>query len=154
MTVEPEPAATLLPPQDHSLEILRSKGSFVEDDDASSAEEKKEATTAEDNNIAVDDTSLRIVGSCSSEEDSNLDNDDGSAAIDNANNKSFDDTTIIDEVTVQKSEPCPRWADVLSTPSNAAVFTPTADINSLKQNMHGWGKMILFYSPTHTSFLV
>ena len=139
--------AGTLTPQDSMESPARSKGSFIEDDDALSAEEKKESPSpsAEDDTSVADDTSLPLVGiatSSSLEEDIDLENVDG-ATIRNA--KSFDDSkeedddgdNVAGESTVK---PCPRWAEVLSTPSNAAVFTPTADINSLKQNMHGWGK--------------
>lgn len=103
-------------------------GSLLEDDDASSAEEKKEATPEE-----ADDTSVPLANSSSSlDEESNLDNGDTRAGtFDSVKDKTSD------------ADPCPRWSDVLCTPSNAAVFTPTADINSLKQNMHGWGKKVV-----------
>ncbi len=139
--------AETLTPQDSMENPARSKGSFLENDDVSlSAEEKKESPSpsAEDDTSVADDTSLPLVGIASSslEEDIDLENVNG-AIISNV--KSFDDTkeedddvdNVAGETTVK---PCPRWAEVLSTPSNAAVFTPTADINSLKQNMHGWGK--------------
>ena len=130
-------------PQDSMESPARSKGSFLEDDDALSAEEKKESPSpsAEDDTSVADDTSLPLVSSL--EEDIDLENVDG-AIISNA--KSFDDTKEEEDdngdnvAGVTTAKPCPRWAEVLSTPSNAAVFTPTADINSLKQNMHGWGK--------------
>ena len=139
--------AGTLTPQDSMESPVRSKGSFLEDDDALSAEEKKESPSpiTEDDTSVADDTSLPLVGietSSSLEEDIELENVDG-AVISNA--KSFDDTKEEEDdngVTAGETtaKPCPRWAEVLSTPSNAAVFTPTADINSLKQNMHGWGK--------------
>jgi hypothetical protein len=139
-----------LTPQDS----MSCKGSFLEDDDALSAEEKKESPSpsAEDDTSVADDTSLPLVGiatSSSLEEDIDLENVDG-AIISNA--KSFDDTKEEEDdngdnvAGVTTAKPCPRWAEVLSTPSNAAVFTPTADINSLKQNMHGWGKAGLIYN--------
>ena len=136
--------AGTLTPQDSMESPARSKGSsFLEDDDALSAEEKKKSPSpsAEDDTSVTDDTSLPLVSSL--EEDIDLENDDG-AIISNA--KSFDDTKEEDDDNGDNvsgettAKPCPRWAEVLSTPSNAAVFTPTADINSLKQNMHGWGK--------------
>lgn len=140
--------AGTLTPQDSMESPARSKGSsFLEDDDDALSEEKKESPSpsAEDDTSVTDDTSLPLVGiatSSSLEEDIDLENVNG-ATISNA--KSFDDSkeeeddgdNVAGESTVK---PCPRWAEVLSTPSNAAVFTPTADINSLKQNMHGWGK--------------
>lgn len=136
-------------PQDSMESPARSKGSFLEDDDALSAEEKKESPSpsAEDDTSVADDTSLPLVSSL--EEDIDLENVDG-AIISNA--KSFDDTKEEEDdngdnvAGVTTAKPCPRWAEVLSTPSNAAVFTPTADINSLKQNMHGWGKAGLIYN--------
>jgi hypothetical protein len=122
-----------LAPICEGLEGVRSKGSLLEDDDASLAEEKKEVTPEE-----ADDTSVPLANSSSSlDEDSNLDNGGNSAAIKRAD--TFDSSV---EDNTGDGDTCPRWADVLCTPSNAAVFTPTADINSLKQNMHGWGKKV------------
>ena len=109
-----------------SIEGARSKGSLLEEDDASSAEEKKEVSPEEGN----DDTSVPLVNSGSSLDDEASNADD------------VDTSSTLNTLDSTDGEPCPRWADVLSTPSNAAVFTPTADINSLKQNMHGWGKKI------------
>ena len=113
------------------IEGARSKGSLLEEDDASSVEEKKEVSTDEG---GIDDTSVPLVNSGSSfdDEDSNVEDVDNGSTLNTSDSKE-------DNVT-DGEEPCPRWADVLSTPSNAAVFTPSADINSLKQNMHGWGK--------------
>ncbi|KAL7537292.1 hypothetical protein ACHAXR_009090 [Thalassiosira sp. AJA248-18] len=35
---------------------------------------------------------------------------------------------------------CPKWSDVLSTPSSdSPLFTPASDMSSLKQNLHGLG---------------
>ena len=110
------------------IEGARSKGSLLEEDDASSVEEKKEVSTDEGGN---DDTSVPLVNSFD-DEDSNVEDADNGSTLNTSDSKE-------DNVT-DGEEPCPRWADVLSTPSNAAVFTPSADINSLKQNMHGWGK--------------
>ena len=110
------------------IEGARSKGSLLEEDDASSVEEKKEVSTDEGGN---DDTSVPLVNSFD-DEDSNAEDADNGSTLNTSDSKE-------DNVT-DGEEPCPRWADVLSTPSNAAVFTPSADINSLKQNMHGWGK--------------
>ena len=101
-----------------------SRGSLMEEEGASSAEEKKEATPDEDNV----DTSLPYSG-----DRNNLD-DDGDNSLVHDTSDSAEDNTGDGE------RPCWRWADVLSTPASAAVFTPAADINSLKQNMHGWGK--------------
>ena len=39
---------------------------------------------------------------------------------------------------------CPKWSEVLSTPSNYAAFTPAADFLSSKQNLHGIGKSFPF----------
>ena len=108
------------------IEGARSKGSLLEEDDASSVEEKKEVSTDEGGN---DDTSVPLVNSF---------DDEDSKASDIGSTLNTSDSKE-DNVT-DGEEPCPRWADVLSTPSNAAVFTPSADINSLKQNMHGWGR--------------
>src|SRR5210317_485829 len=114
--------AETLTPQDSMESPARSKGSFLEDDDALSAEEKKESPSpsAEDDTSVADDTSLPLVGiatSSSLEEDIDLENVDG-AIISSA--KSFDDTkedddgdNVAGESTVK---PCPRWAEVLSTP--------------------------------------
>ena len=127
MTAGEEEALSPMP-ESGSIDGARSKGSLLEEDDASSAEEKKDVTPEE----VIDDTSVPLANSFD-DEDSNLDDADNSAAVNNSDSK---------EENNGDGEPCPRWADVLCTPSSAAVFTPTADINSLKQNMHGWGEKI------------
>ena len=111
------------------LEDARNEGSLLEEDDASSvAEEKKEVTP--------DDSSVPLADSFDDDEDeSNLEDVDNNTSVINSDSKE-DITDDGDSYT--------RWSDVLCTPSNAAVFTPTADINSLKQNMHGWGKTLSF----------
>ncbi len=111
-----------------ALEDARNEGSLLEEDDASSvAEEKKEVTP--------DDSSVPLVNSFDDDEDeSNLEDVDNNTSVINSDDSKEDNT--------DDGEPYPRWSDVLCTPSNAAVFTPTADINSLKQNMHGWGKKL------------
>jgi len=103
-----------------ALEDARNEGSLLEEDDASSvAEEKKE--------VAPDDSSVPLADSFDDDEDgSNLEDVDNNTSVINSDDSKEDNTDD------------PRWSDVLCTPSNAAVFTPTADINSLKQNMHGW----------------
>jgi hypothetical protein len=121
---------------------LSEEGSLAEDDAKYlSAEEKKEATT-DDN-----DKSLPLVKRDSSFDKgiNNLDNGDDGGVIGSVctsfdateDDISFSDGEV---VSTQKRDSCPRWADVLSTPSNAAAFTPSADINSINQNVHGWGE--------------
>lgn len=116
-----------------ALEDARTNGSLLEEDDASSAEEKKEVMTPDDSSVPLANSSF--------------DDDDEVSYADN-------DTTVVNsdskEDYTDDGEPYPKWSDVLCTPSSAAVFTPAADINSLKQNMHGWGKIlpVLLYFAT------
>jgi len=128
MTTDEEALSPM--PESGSIDGARSKGSLLEEDDASSAEEKKDVTPDE----VIDDTSVPLANSFD-DEDSNLDDADNSAAVNSSDSK---------EENNGDGEPCPRWADVLCTPSSEAVFTPTADINSLKQNMHGWALKIAY----------
>ena len=108
------------------IEDARNEGSLLEEDDVSSAEEKKEVTP--------DDSSVPLANSSFDEEDDEVSYADNDTAVINSDSKEDNNT--------DDGEPYPKWSDVLCTPSSAAVFTPAADMNSLKQNMHGWGKIL------------
>lgn len=114
-----------------ALEDARNEGSLLEEDDASSVEEKKEVTP--------DDSSVPLANSSFDDDDDDSNYEIAEISTTAINSDSKED--ISDD-----GEPYPRWSesDVLCTPSSVAVFTPAADINSLKQNMHGWGKKLSF----------
>ena len=122
MAVDEAPLAPITEGSTVTVEDARVKGSLMIEDDAMTSPDGEE----------TDDTSLPMAAS----DNGTLDDEDSDDADNDTNNSSsIDNDNCQDDL-------CPKWSDALCTPSNAAVFTPAADINSLKHNMHGWGKNI------------